>query len=255
MRRGENAPRIRRRLFSGTSFRAHGVFSEELKTRRGRGRGEGPSATRMGWNTVFAAQGKKCRIELDEDEKTWSLTARLVRDAQEGDREAFGRLAEQFERTVYAICLGRLGNASEALEMTQEVFLHAMRHLEQLREPERFAGWLKQMTHRMAINRATRRVPPSTIEDEVLEGLGGRREDRWRRYCAGAGRTIVGGARGPQTDGSGSDSLIFTSRGRAWWRSRRGGGCRSGRSTAVAYSEGAVEEGAPGQPGGCGGVG
>lgn len=107
----------------------------------------------------------------------WTQTARLVERAQDGDREAFGQLAEQFQHTVYAICLGRLGNPSEALEMTQDVFLHAMRQLDQLREPERFAGWLKQMTHRMAINRATRRVPPTPIEDEVLHNLGAEHDD------------------------------------------------------------------------------
>jgi RNA polymerase sigma-70 factor (ECF subfamily) len=102
----------------------------------------------------------------------WSQTARLVEAAQDGDREAFGALVEQFERTVYAIALRRLGHVSEALELTQDVFLHAMRVLPQLRDPERFAGWLKQMTHRMAINRATRRVPPSPIDDEVLQSIG-----------------------------------------------------------------------------------
>jgi RNA polymerase sigma-70 factor (ECF subfamily) len=103
---------------------------------------------------------------------SWNKTAKLVERAQGGDREAFGLLVEQFQRTVYAICLGRLGHASEAAELTQEVFLHVMNRLDQLREPERFAGWLRQVAARMAINRATRRVPPSPIQDEVLEGLG-----------------------------------------------------------------------------------
>ena len=103
----------------------------------------------------------------------WSETAALVECAQAGDRDAFGQLVEQFQRTVYAIALGRLGNTSEALELSQDVFLHAMNQIAQLREPERFAGWLRQMTHRMAINRATRRVPPTSIEDEVLDRVSG----------------------------------------------------------------------------------
>jgi RNA polymerase sigma-70 factor (ECF subfamily) len=107
----------------------------------------------------------------------WQKTARLVERAQQGDREAFGVLVEQFESTVYAVCLGRLGNHSEAAEMTQEVFLHVMNRLDQLREPERFAGWLRQVATRMAINRATRRVPPTSVEDEVLEGVGARHDD------------------------------------------------------------------------------
>ncbi|QDV37252.1 RNA polymerase sigma factor [Tautonia plasticadhaerens] len=107
----------------------------------------------------------------------WSSTAALVARAREGDRDAFGMLVEQFQRTVYAVALSRLGNPSEAMELTQEVFLHVMGRLDQLREPERFAGWLRQVTVRMAINRATRRVPPSSIEDEVLDGAAAHRDE------------------------------------------------------------------------------
>ena len=103
--------------------------------------------------------------------------ADLVRRAQDGDREAFGTLVEQFQRTVHAIALRRLGNPSEALELTQEVFLHVMRRIDQLREPERFAGWLRQVAVRMAINRATRRLAPPGVEASVLEGAAGRRDD------------------------------------------------------------------------------
>lgn len=113
----------------------------------------------------------------EHEPRNWSEVASLVRRTQAGDREAFGRLVEQFQRTVHAICLRRLGNPSEAIEMTQEVFLHVMRRIDQLREPERFAGWLRQVTVRMAINRATRRVPPSSVETVVLEGACEHRSD------------------------------------------------------------------------------
>ena len=96
----------------------------------------------------------------------------LVRRAQRGDREAYGRLVEQFEGTVYALAMRRLGNANDALELSQDVFIHVMQRIGQLREPERFAGWLRQVVARMAINRVTRRVPPLSVEDEVLDGRG-----------------------------------------------------------------------------------
>ncbi len=108
-------------------------------------------------------------LEMDRT-RSWTEVAELVQRAQEGDREAFGRLVEQFQPTVHAIALRRLGNVSEALELTQEVFLHILRRIHQLREPERFAGWLRQVAVRMAINRATRRLAPSTVETSVLEG-------------------------------------------------------------------------------------
>jgi RNA polymerase sigma-70 factor (ECF subfamily) len=125
----------------------------------------------MGKTPVLATLSSSTRLDRDPiRQANWTATASLVERAQDGDREAFGLLVEQFHRTVYAICLGRLGNQSEAMELTQDVFLHVMKRLDQLREPERFAGWLRQVAARMAINRATRRVPPPSVESEVLEG-------------------------------------------------------------------------------------
>ncbi len=81
----------------------------------------------------------------------------LVQRAQQGDRDAFGQLVTEFEPTVFAMTLRRLRNRSEACEVTQEVFLRAMRKIGQLREPERFVGWLKRIAIRLAINRAVRK--------------------------------------------------------------------------------------------------
>jgi RNA polymerase sigma-70 factor, ECF subfamily len=115
--------------------------------------------------------------DLDTESRDWAELAALVVRAQRGDREAFGELVEQFQPTVYAIALRRLANASDALELTQEVFLHVLRRIGQLREPERFAGWLRQVAVRMAINRATRRVAPPSVEVAVLEGASHRADE------------------------------------------------------------------------------
>jgi len=93
----------------------------------------------------------------------------LVRRAKNGNREAFGALAEQFESTVFAIVLRRLRNFSEARELTQDVFIQAMRKLPQLRDPERFAGWLRQIAVRMSINRAVRRPKESPLRPEAVQ--------------------------------------------------------------------------------------
>ena len=130
-------------------------------------------------------------------ETDWTDLADLVLRAQAGDRDAFGALVEQFQGTVYAVCLGRLGHPSEALELTQEVFLHALQRIGQLREPERFAGWLRQVAVRMAINRATRRLAPPSVDREILEGACEHRDDpldamisreRAKRLWEGLGR-------------------------------------------------------------------
>ena len=98
-----------------------------------------------------------------------SQTADLVRAAQAGDRAAFGTLFERFQPTVMAIAMRRLRDHADAQELCQDVFVQAMLKIEQLRVPEAFIGWLRQITVRMAINRAVRRGPAISVEPEMLE--------------------------------------------------------------------------------------
>jgi len=91
--------------------------------------------------------------------------------AQAGCRVAFGELVQRFESTVYAIAFRRLRNHAEAAELTQDVFVQAMRKLDQLREPERFPGWLQRITVRLAINRIVRRPPVISQDPEKLVAI------------------------------------------------------------------------------------
>src|SRR5262245_20480762 len=100
---------------------------------------------------------------------TWNDVVELVRRAQAGDRQAYGELVVRFQSTVYAVALAKVRNPSEAQELTQEVFVHGMTKLGQLRDPQCFAGWLRQITVRMAINRLTRRPQVQGAEPEVLQ--------------------------------------------------------------------------------------
>jgi len=100
---------------------------------------------------------------------TWNEVLNLVEQARAGDRAAYGELVTRFQPAVYAVALARLRNPGEAQELTQEVFIHGMTKLEQLRDAQCFAGWLRQITVRMAINRLTRRAPLQGAEPEVLQ--------------------------------------------------------------------------------------
>ena len=99
----------------------------------------------------------------------WDEILNLVEKARAGDRTAYGELVARFQPAIYAIAMARLRNATEAQELTQEVFVHGMAKLDQLRDAHCFAGWLRQITVRMAINRLTRRGPLHKVESEALE--------------------------------------------------------------------------------------
>ena len=103
------------------------------------------------------------------DERLEVSTAELVAAAQDGNNEAFGELADRFERMVYAVCWQRLRDHAEAQEVSQDVFIKAFEKLYQLQEPAAFAGWLRSIAVRQSINRCTRRPPTIAVEPHTIE--------------------------------------------------------------------------------------
>ena len=104
---------------------------------------------------------------------SWSEITILVDRAKLGDRAAYGELVTRFQTSVYAMALARVRDPLEAQELAQEVFVHAMRKLPQLRDARCFAGWLRKITARMAINRLTRKGPQFGVGPEVLDAIPG----------------------------------------------------------------------------------
>lgn len=103
--------------------------------------------------------------------QTFLTVARLVQAAQLQDREAQSALYERYHGSAVALAYRQLGNWDEAEELVQDVFIHAFDRLEQLRVPEAFGGWLRQIVRRMAINRMTRHRTAVAIANETLDAI------------------------------------------------------------------------------------
>jgi RNA polymerase sigma-70 factor (ECF subfamily) len=72
----------------------------------------------------------------------------VVRRAQDGDEAAFEGIYRECAGRVYALCLRLTGNAAEAEERTQDVFVRAWQRLGTFRGESAFTSWL----HRLAVN-------------------------------------------------------------------------------------------------------
>ena len=122
---------------------------------------------------------------------SWDDIFALIQRAQTGDRQAFGELVERFQPAVYAVALARLRDPNEATELTQEVFIHAMTKIVQLRDAHCFVGWLRQITVRMAINRVTRKSPIKGADPEVLQNAAGNQAGPLDEIIRGENQTQV----------------------------------------------------------------
>ena len=97
----------------------------------------------------------------------------LVRRAQTGDTEAFGKLVERYMRRAYYAALGLVGSPDDAMDLSQEAFARAFRHRGKI-DPERpFYAWLYQILRRLCFNfvrdRRTRRQKLSEASEWLAE--------------------------------------------------------------------------------------
>lgn len=90
---------------------------------------------------VFAATAPRNDIKKTAD-------LELAKYAAGGDMPAFEEIYNRHHRRVYSICLRMLQNASEAEDLTQDVFIQLYRKIGSFRGDSAFTTWL----HRMTVN-------------------------------------------------------------------------------------------------------
>jgi RNA polymerase sigma factor (sigma-70 family) len=72
--------------------------------------------------------------------------ADLVARVRQGDADAFTSLVERYRDAIYGLAFHELHDFEDARDVAQEAFIQAYMHLDQLRDPERFGPWLRQVT-------------------------------------------------------------------------------------------------------------
>jgi RNA polymerase sigma-70 factor (ECF subfamily) len=91
----------------------------------------------------------------------------VVERAQTGDSGAYGILYEQHSKAMFNICMRMLGNMQNAQDILHEAFLIAFKNLQQLKEPSRFAGWLKKIVINECIRFSKTRFTNNEFSQEV----------------------------------------------------------------------------------------
>ena len=117
-----------------------------------------------------------------------SGTADLIAQARGGDSRAFERLVDDYQLRVFRWALAFAIDGDEAEDITQEVFVLALRHIRSFRSEGPFDVWLYRITRRAASRlrrtRARRHVlgarPQAAPDRIVYETDPGSRVDRER---------------------------------------------------------------------------
>lgn len=71
-----------------------------------------------------------------------SATARLVRRAADGDRQAWERLVDQYARLIWSITGEFRLVESDAADVAQTTWLRLLEHIDRIEYPDRIGSWL-----------------------------------------------------------------------------------------------------------------
>jgi RNA polymerase sigma-70 factor, ECF subfamily len=74
------------------------------------------------------------------------LSTNQIEQLKGGNMHEFEALYDQYKQTVYALCLRNLHNASDAEDLTQDVFLQVHRRISTLRNYAALKSWLYRVT-------------------------------------------------------------------------------------------------------------
>ena len=121
----------------------------------------------------------------------------LVRQAKDGDTEAFRQLFERHNRRAYALALGVVRNPDDALDVVQEAFIKAHRYLPKFEGTSSFYTWLYRIVMNLSIDhlRKAKRAQHVDFNDAIahLEGDNSVGEDSLLPKILGAdpGKSLV----------------------------------------------------------------
>ncbi len=135
--------------------------------------------------------------------------ARLIASCQQGDREAFRQLFETYKDRVYSVALYFFGgDAAQAADITQQVFLKLFTKIAQFRSDAEFTTWLYRLTTNACVDeqRKLRRLNQFDEFDIANRPQTGRMQDE--RFAQGErGGTRAGGGRRSEAEVSRGDPV------------------------------------------------
>lgn len=96
----------------------------------------------------------------------------IIERCKKGDREAFALIVKQYMRPAYYVALGYVGRPDDALDLSQDAFVNAFRHIKRFDSSKRFFPWFYSILKNLCMNHLNRvrRRKEQSIDEMEEEG-------------------------------------------------------------------------------------
>ncbi len=79
-----------------------------------------------------------------------------IERAQKGDREAFALIVKKYMKPAYYVALSYVGSEQDALDLSQDAFVNAFRHLKRFDPTRSFFPWFYSILKNLCMNHLAR---------------------------------------------------------------------------------------------------
>jgi RNA polymerase sigma factor (sigma-70 family) len=90
-----------------------------------------------------------------------------VPEARAGNVEAWESLFRRYRLPLYVYVFELVRDEQTSLDLVQETFISAFRHLSSLRDDEKFGSWLFSIAHQKCVQQWRRRDRESELQEEL----------------------------------------------------------------------------------------
>lgn len=94
--------------------------------------------------------------------------ADLVQECRKGNRKAFEKLLDRYEKPVYNAAFRILCSYEDAMDVTQTVFLKAFENLDRFNPSFKFFSWIYRIAINESINLLNKRGNSESVSDELV---------------------------------------------------------------------------------------
>jgi RNA polymerase sigma factor (sigma-70 family) len=91
----------------------------------------------------------------------------LVQKILENDRQAFGNLVTKYQKMIYATCFRMVRSQSDAEDLSQEVFLEALRSLHLIQKSDDLSGWMYKVALNKSLSFIRKRNPAKSGKNSI----------------------------------------------------------------------------------------
>src|SRR6266853_3957393 len=92
-----------------------------------------------------------------------------VAQARAGDKAAWDTLFKRYQLPLYVYVFELVHDEQTSLDIVQETFINAARHIGGLRDDDKFGGWLFGIAHQKCIQRWRKQNRDEAMRDEFAE--------------------------------------------------------------------------------------